>query len=1455
MKKCIFLFAFLLVAIGPLRAVIPSDERDALIALYNSTNGANWYDNTGWLGPAGTECDWFGIECDAGGNHVTQINLGWTETSGNNLIGTLPPQLGNLTMLQRLDLEFNYLSGQIPPEYANLQNLVVLHLGFNLLNLGSIPTWLYELPELAVLDLAECGIGGTIPEGLAGLTGLWQINLGGNYLTGAIPTWLGQLTSLESLFLWGNQLHGSIPSQLGNVDRLELLSLFDNQLSGSIPTQIGNLELLWGLWLHDNLLTGPIPSQIGQLGDLNYFFLDSNQLTGEVPSSILNLNYLMSANPGTGSSGLGLWYNGLYSTQSTVVNFINAHQLGEFGLTQTSPPARAYYGSCYPFFLNVVNWKPIDYQEDPGYYEIHHYNWATSGYDLLATTRTKQNSSHLVPMVILKDNAQYKVRAVTEPHSRNKGTVTGDFVDAQAMDPDRYIAIDYNPEIMGSLYPDSPSQIVPATYLTFRISPIMFPNASPENPAIIQLTLPEGAYLSQTLATGVADTTAPYPENGELVRDLAVSEYEDIPQKMGAPRPVKGTKDLTFIEPWAVQLFRYVAGENVIQIRINRYTEDWYPEDPYNYLGFTIGLGAGVWPNTWTSNFGEGGMYTQEGTLFYMDLRDFPFDWYDNTLPVCFSSFWQYDGMPTGVGFEPAALGLFTLESFFDDPAPIVSQIGDTLDDYVVLDWNRDGIDDVVSISRRTRRLYFSYGKSDGTFQGPEWMTLPVELGEPRTMTAGDMDGDSYPDLFIGNEFGAHWYFTYEETMKHGGMPRRIPWRDESRKTIDVPLDSTLQDVNGDGLPDYIFTEIPSNRMVVIFGDAFATGQAYATGNFPVALTSGDFNGDAAPDLAVANQDSDSVTVFMNNGSGGFSPTVLTGLGTNPVDVDAADFDRNGKADLAVGLAGSKSLAVLLMQPNNQFNPAAAQRVFFTKTPSALQADNFDALNGPDVLVGFNDDSKLALVTTDEQGNLVVPFLTINSLGDVVVDPFGGVTLTEDNILSVGGGTGFGGVSTRNGIGGITQQAYNVLHFPRSTNISFSVVNLADNDALLNLELYDDAGNFKAATTQSVSPGMQFARYFTDLLGTEAQSTQRWVRAFMTQSQTYGLWLVNEAGKPYLDGTRVPDIRTALLEFVLPVMVTTDDRSTSLLLINPNLDPANVQLFLYSNTGSLKATVSRNLAGRSRQVLDAVTVFPSAAETDSVFVRSDRAIFGLEIFGDDQAVACLEGIPTGGSHTVLYSPHLATGDWGVIYESILTLVNTTGTGAQLTITRYNDEGVQQGPPQAVNLAGLGKASLDVATLFSLTGAQTGYLEIDANGATGIVGSITFGDAVSDAFVSCLPLQWTGGSDYILGHIANGTLGNVGYFTGIAILNGDAQAHDVTISAFDQAGILKQSQVLNIQPYQRRVFLLDGLMPGLGAIFGGYITLDGPDNARLLVFELFGSSPTLDFLSAVPAVQR
>jgi len=169
---------------------IPQSECEALVVLYNSTDGSTWTNNTGWLQTI-TPCFWNGISCDNG--HINSIQL-----SSNNLSGNIPPELGNLTKLEHLYLFSNHLSGCIPAELGNLINLEYL-------------------------------------------------NLWANHLSGSIPYQLGNLTNLYSLFLGINQLNGSIPPDLGNLTKLQNLVLETNQLSGNVPQELGNLVNLEGL--------------------------------------------------------------------------------------------------------------------------------------------------------------------------------------------------------------------------------------------------------------------------------------------------------------------------------------------------------------------------------------------------------------------------------------------------------------------------------------------------------------------------------------------------------------------------------------------------------------------------------------------------------------------------------------------------------------------------------------------------------------------------------------------------------------------------------------------------------------------------------------------------------------------------------------------------------------------------------------------------------------------------------------------------------------------------------------------------------------------------------------------------------------------------------------------------------------------------------------------------------
>ena len=287
-----------------------SEERAALVALYEATDGANWTLSANWLSdrPLGA---WHGVTTDSAGR-VTSLALTGNQLSGeipselanltnltqlhlevNELSGSIPPELGNLTNLTSLDLRFNRLSGEIPPELGNLTRLKVLILELNQLG-GAIPPELGKLARLNVLALASNRLGGEIPSELGNLTYLSDLYISDNRLNGEIPVWLGQLTNLRQLHLGFNQLSGKIPSELGNLAYLTDLYISDNRLSGEIPVWLGQLTNLRQLHLGGNWLSGEIPAELGNLTNLTSLDLSSNQLTGPVPdlSALTRLSWL-----------------------------------------------------------------------------------------------------------------------------------------------------------------------------------------------------------------------------------------------------------------------------------------------------------------------------------------------------------------------------------------------------------------------------------------------------------------------------------------------------------------------------------------------------------------------------------------------------------------------------------------------------------------------------------------------------------------------------------------------------------------------------------------------------------------------------------------------------------------------------------------------------------------------------------------------------------------------------------------------------------------------------------------------------------------------------------------------------------------------------------------------------------------------------------------------------------
>lgn len=157
---------------------------DALISLYNSTNGSSWVDRSGWQdGAAGTDCDvctWYGVVCDAM-DRVVQLRL-----DDNNLTGALPASFSGGQYLEWLDLGQNGIAGNLPPWLDQLDSMIVLDVGGNSLA-GGIAV-LEDMENLSIIYLEDNNLTGALPADLPIGTLPAIVQLQGNALDGCIPT-------------------------------------------------------------------------------------------------------------------------------------------------------------------------------------------------------------------------------------------------------------------------------------------------------------------------------------------------------------------------------------------------------------------------------------------------------------------------------------------------------------------------------------------------------------------------------------------------------------------------------------------------------------------------------------------------------------------------------------------------------------------------------------------------------------------------------------------------------------------------------------------------------------------------------------------------------------------------------------------------------------------------------------------------------------------------------------------------------------------------------------------------------------------------------------------------------------------------------------------------------------------------------------------------------------------
>jgi VCBS repeat protein/HYR domain-containing protein/FG-GAP repeat protein len=311
---------------------------------------------------------------------------------------------------------------------------------------------------------------------------------------------------------------------------------------------------------------------------------------------------------------------------------------------------------------------------------------------------------------------------------------------------------------------------------------------------------------------------------------------------------------------------------------------------------------------------------------------------------------------------------------------------GEVPNSVAVGDFNGDGRLDLAVANQFSLTVSILLGTGTGSFGAKtDFATDPF----PNSVVVGDFNGDGKLDLAVAN--GCNVLFCPPSTVSlllgtgTGSFGAKTNF-----DTGENPRTAAVGDFNGDGKLDLAVANGNSDTVSILLNTTpiapsgvFCPRTDFATADHPLSVAVGDFNGDGKIDLTVANGGSNSLSILLGMGTGSFGAKTDFGTGDVPVAVAIGDFNGDGNLDLAVANQGSDTVSILLGTGTGSFG---AKTDFGTgDVPVAVAIGDFNGDGNLDLAVANQGSDTVSILLGTGTGGFgaKTDFDTGGSLGSV----------------------------------------------------------------------------------------------------------------------------------------------------------------------------------------------------------------------------------------------------------------------------------------------------------------------------------------------------------------------------------------------------------------------------------------------------------------------------------------